>query len=514
MGWGRWLRIGVCLSLLAAVARGCPGGRHDRPAGPLRRAGCRRGGLGHGRDRRERHRRGRGHPDHARNRRHQSWRVGPAASVHFDWDTGSLGNGSHSLTATAYDAAWNAGSKTIQVQVADVVAPTLVITSPGGAPVTGTATVSASAYDAVGVAQLVLSIDGAVVKTVHGAGSISYGWNTASLVEGSAHVLAVTATDAAGNATSATKSVSIRDLNGPSVVITSPGALVTGPVDISVQASDPTGVAQIILYRDGAPVAQRSGASLEHPWDVDSLPLGAQTNWTAVAVDGSGNSASASVTSTVGDWTRPVVSIDRPAPGELVSGLELVQVSASDDRELRRLMLFIDGRLVRSESGAGTLVHVWDAGQRPPGSTSTLWVVAQDEAGNADYWSVTVEIEAEGSRPRVPLGMAPTSPTDDGTLAPGAFADARSRGAEVLYWYQPWADAVSNPNGTGAGARPALGRRRGGGQPRSDPRERSRPVPAALGLVHRSGLRRRLLRLRGRARRPAPARRTCSWGTR
>ena len=449
MGWSRWLHAGVCLGIACGVAASAlaadttaPVVRFDAPTPSATLSGTvaiaasatDAGGV-------------------ARLMVAIDGTVVASRSgnaVQFDWNTSSLGTGFHTLTATAYDAAWNVGTNTMQVQVADVVAPALAITSPGGALVTGKVSVGASAYDAVGVAKITLSIDGTKAKSLLGSDSLAYSWNTSSLAEGSAHVLAVTASDAAGNATTATRTVSIQDLSGPSIAFASPGPIVTGPVDISVRASDPTGVARIILYRDGAPVAQQPGARLDHPWDVDALPLGTTTQWTAVAVDGSGNSASASVTATVGDATRPVVSIDRPAPGEVMSGLEMVQVSATDDRAVGRLMLFIDGRLVRSETGVNSFVQVWDASERPPGSTSTIWAVATDAAGNTDYASIGVGIEAEGSQPRAPLGLAPSSPGDETRLAPASFAEARGRGAELLYWYQSWAEAAANPGATDA----------------------------------------------------------------
>jgi len=77
------------------------------------------------------------------------------------WNTTTVANGSHSLTATARDAAGNrTTSATVTVTVSnapppDTTPPAVNITSPGsGATVSGTTSVTASASDTVGVAVL------------------------------------------------------------------------------------------------------------------------------------------------------------------------------------------------------------------------------------------------------------------------------------------------------------------------------------------------------------------------
>ena len=123
----------------------------------------------------------------------------------FSWDSTRLPNGNATLTAYAYDAAGNSSSSSITVNVsnaaavtADTTAPTAVISNPiGGAKVSGTVGVTASASDNVGVKTLSLYIDGTLQASVSGA-SLSYNWNTRKAAAGS-HTLLVKAQDAAGN---------------------------------------------------------------------------------------------------------------------------------------------------------------------------------------------------------------------------------------------------------------------------------------------------------------------------
>jgi hypothetical protein len=92
----------------------------------------------------------------------------------------------------------------VTVQVAnDTTPPVLTITSPAnGATLSGNVSISTSASDNKGTAGIVqrLYIDGVLKATVTGKSSLNSRWNTRSAVAGT-HTIAVTATDAAGNAT-------------------------------------------------------------------------------------------------------------------------------------------------------------------------------------------------------------------------------------------------------------------------------------------------------------------------
>lgn len=129
------------------------------------------------------------------------------------WNSGTVPNGTHTLTVTAKDSKGNSSSKSIQVSVnnataGDITAPTVNITSPtSGASYDAntTITINASASDNVGVSSLNISIDGTVVATSSNS-SFSYSWNTGSAASG-IHTISSTAKDAAGN--QAIKSVTV-----------------------------------------------------------------------------------------------------------------------------------------------------------------------------------------------------------------------------------------------------------------------------------------------------------------
>jgi hypothetical protein len=124
-----------------------------------------------------------------------------SAPYAFSINTTTLTNGSHTLMATAVDAAGNSatGSITVAVSnVADTVAPVPTISSPGnGATVSGNITINASATDDVGAVRMELWIDGSLKATSNTA-NLSSRWNTKSASKGT-HTINVKAFDAANN---------------------------------------------------------------------------------------------------------------------------------------------------------------------------------------------------------------------------------------------------------------------------------------------------------------------------
>ncbi len=134
-----------------------------------------------------------------------------AAPFSFVWDTAQVTSGPATLSAIAYDAAGNSGLSTpVAVTVSnvssDAVPPTVTIGSPSdGTTIGNKQRIAASASDAVGLAWVQLSIDGAVVASST-SGSLNYTWNTRRVRTG-AHTITVTAQDGAGN--SASKSITV-----------------------------------------------------------------------------------------------------------------------------------------------------------------------------------------------------------------------------------------------------------------------------------------------------------------
>jgi uncharacterized protein (TIGR03118 family) len=123
----------------------------------------------------------------------------------IDWNTGSVANGAVTLTATAFDAFGNSTtSANVAVTVSnvpDTTAPTVTITAPAAGDVSGTVTVSATAADNVGVAQ-VQFFAGATSIGTDTTAPYSVQWNTTGLT--GAQQLTAVARDGAGNEATST----------------------------------------------------------------------------------------------------------------------------------------------------------------------------------------------------------------------------------------------------------------------------------------------------------------------
>ncbi len=226
--------------------------------------------------------------------------VDSTAPYAASWDSRQTANGQHTLTTIARDAAGNtaSASTTVNVSNTDTTPPSVSITSPAaGAAVSGIVSISASASDNVGVASVEFKADG-VSLSVDSTASYAATWDSRQAANGQ-HTLTAIARDAAGNTASAsiTVNVSNADTTPPSVSCTSPaaGAVVSGVVNTSANASDNVGVASVEFKVDGVAFGTDSSAPYAATWDSRQAANGQHT-LTAIARDGAGNTASASIT--------------------------------------------------------------------------------------------------------------------------------------------------------------------------------------------------------------------------
>jgi len=124
-----------------------------------------------------------------------------AAPYSFSWDTRTVSNGTHTLTATSSDAAGNIATGTTSViasnSAPDTTAPAVTITSPSGGYVSGALSVLVNATDNVSVAKVSLYVDGALISTATSA-PFTNRWNARKAAPG-AHMLQCKAYDATGN---------------------------------------------------------------------------------------------------------------------------------------------------------------------------------------------------------------------------------------------------------------------------------------------------------------------------
>ena len=184
----------------------------------------------------------------------------------------------------------------------DTQAPTVAIGAPlGGVTVSGLVPIDVSASDNVGVARVDLRVNGTLVASDIAA-PYQFSWNSSTVANGTANMVAV-AYDAAGNSkTSTAVAVNVAnnvvaDTTPPSITINNPiSGNITGTVSINTTASDNNGTATLKqwIYVDGRLAASGSGGNLSYSWNTRKAASGSHTI-SAMAQDAAGNRSTASV---------------------------------------------------------------------------------------------------------------------------------------------------------------------------------------------------------------------------
>ena len=291
----------------------------------------------------------------------------------------------------AMDSAGNTATASVLAQL-DKTAPAITITSPiaGSNVYAVQTTVSGTVSDALsGVSGV--TCNGVAAQVNGGAFSCAVNLTTG------ADTISATAVDAAGNAASASTSVTL--VPAPVVTITSPANLSYGnfsPITVRGTVNDPNATVTI----NGA-AAGSSGGTFSL-----SVPLVEGTNTlTAVATNIGGNQGSASVVVTL-DTTPPHVTIDFPPSGSIttdsavsVTGLvNDIVVGTVNDQNAKVTVNGVPVQVAnRSYSAANVPLNL---------GANTIQAVAVDQAGNATTVTSTVTRVAANQPPPTAAGQA------------------------------------------------------------------------------------------------------------
>ena len=303
----------------------------------------------------------------------------------YNWDSSSVGNGSHSLSARAVDNAGNQSTlSSVNVTVAnvvpDVTAPNVALTTPAnGSTVFNTVNLSASASDNVGgsgVASVSFLVDGSVVGS-DTSSPYTYNWDSSSVGNGS-HSLSARAVDNAGNqstlsSVNVTVANVVPDVTAPNVALTTPanGSTVSNTVNLSASASDNvggSGVASVSFLVDGSVVGSDTSSPYTYNWDSSSVGNGSHS-LSARAVDNAGNQSTlSSVNVTVAnvpqDPFAPSVALISPTPDTTVSGTLVVSAMATAKNWRSRVTsieFMVDGKTVGTVEGRRLCSFAWDS---------------------------------------------------------------------------------------------------------------------------------------------------------
>lgn len=179
------------------------------------------------------------------------------------WNSATVSNGTHTLTATAKDAAGNMASSTVSVTVnnapvGDFISPTINSMSPADGSsfdANTNITINVSAGDDVGISSITLKIDNTLVGSASSS-PYSYTWNTDAA---GPHTIEARAFDAAGNQAFRLITVTIN-----TVIITPPtlpSSVTLAMPPVQNQGSEGSCTAFATLYARDAEQYFRSGAS-------------------------------------------------------------------------------------------------------------------------------------------------------------------------------------------------------------------------------------------------------------
>ena len=227
-----------------------------------------------------------------------------ASPYTYAWNSVSVGNGSHSMTALAKDTS---GNQTISLRshghrikhLLHGYDPPII---PTGVKVTGstTSTISLSwnpSTDNAGVAGYKVYRNGTQAGTTGGTSFTDTG-----LAASTTYAYTVSAYDAAGNNSSQSSPTSgttlpTSDVTPPSVAITNPmnGQTVAGTITISGGSSDNVGVANVQISIDGGSYQTAQGTT-SWTYNLDTTQLGNGNHTiTAETLDLSGNTNSTAI---------------------------------------------------------------------------------------------------------------------------------------------------------------------------------------------------------------------------
>ena len=303
----------------------------------------------------------------------------------------------------------------------DTAAPSVSVTAPAnGATVSGTATLSASAADNVGVVGVQFRVDGVNFGTEDTSVPYSRTWDSLTAVRGT-HLLTAVARDAAGNTTTSglvTVTVDNTDTIAPSVSFTSPAssATVSGTVTVAANASDNVGVVAVQFRLDGGSLgAEDLSAPYSISWTTGATSNGAHV-LTAVARDAAGRTATATRSVTVSNTGGgTALTIDGNQRFQTIDGFGVSANSASwNNGELRPAI----DRLI--DDGGSTIWRViidmadWEATNDDASPTTFNWTYYNTIYSSPKFeelWSTLAYLNQKGITSQLMLNFMGRGPT-------------------------------------------------------------------------------------------------------
>jgi hypothetical protein len=277
----------------------------------------------------------------------------------------------------------------------DILPPIVTIIFPvTGSVLSGNIVVTVQATDDRDITQIWYTLDGEILEK-SSAARAHFQLDLAPYADEKSHVFQAGAVDNSGNNSVSEQVIVVISNTGdvvpPTVRITNPlaGQEVVDTIMVIAEAEDDNYISEVAFYVNGDSVGRDLSYPYEYIWSVKEFPIFTTQTVFARAFDGARNRAnSENVTVTVSpsvDQVPPTATLLFPLPGQILSGVILVQVDASDDRELDRVEFYVDGILRSTVAASATkspYSFSWDTRALIPGSQHSLFFKAIDAAGN------------------------------------------------------------------------------------------------------------------------------------
>ncbi len=380
----------------------------------------------------------------------------------------TLENGDYTARLTVTDR----GGSTTTVQTSvftidhpdlDATPPTLTVDSPLTAPDagihSGLVPVNVSAFDENGIALIQIHIDGALVAQALNRASLNHVVDLSAINDG-IHTLDVIAVDPSGNDAGFNEiaffsSRHAPDLRPPTLDLQLPDttAALPSPVNLGASASDNDLLELIIIRVDGAVVASQSisGASatgtLSHGLAVADFTDAIHTV-TVQATDVSGNIGEKTlVIPAADDAVSPTIAMVTSADNAAaaVKGDITVQLTASDDHDIRQILLYLDNMLVHAHVPFPPLLGGFAASREtqftiPASSlldgTHTITARVVDLAGNI---AAAAPVAFTSSNPIANFEITPAE------IRPGLPTGTQATVTATLQQDAPWTLSFTGP---------------------------------------------------------------------